>query len=126
GNYGISFWLPQVIKDTITQDPIAIGWLFVIPWGAAALVMVRVSQHSDETGERRWHLTLSCLLGAVAFGASAIPGIPGALGLAFLSLATVGVMSSFAVFWALPTRALSGTAAAAGIAWINSVGNLGG
>lgn len=126
GNYGISFWLPQVIKDTLSQNPVTIGWLFVIPWGTAAAAMIAVGQQSDQTGERRWHLVLSCLVGAAAFAASAIPGIPGVLGLMALSLATAGVMSTFSVFWALPTRLLSGTAAAAGIAWINSVGNLAG
>ncbi|HYW47583.1 MAG TPA: MFS transporter [Bryobacteraceae bacterium] len=126
GNYGIGFWLPQVIKDGITSDPLVIGWITVIPWAAAAAAMLVVGHHSDATGERRWHFSLSAILVAVSFAASAFPGIPGPLRLAALTVATVGIMSSFAVFWALPTAILSGTAAAAGIAWINSVGNLGG
>jgi D-galactonate transporter len=126
GNYGIGFWLPQVIKEGITVNPLAIGWISVIPWGASAAAMLAMGRHSDSTGERRWHFVLSCLLVAAGFAASAVPGIPGPLRLAALTLATIGIMSAFAVFWALPTAILSGTAAAAGIAWINSVGNLGG
>jgi len=126
GNYGIGFWLPQVIKDGITTNLLTIGWISVIPWAAAAVAMILVGKHSDATGERRWHFALSCLVVSAGFAASAIPGIPGPLRVAALTVATVGLMSAFAVFWALPTAILSGTAAAAGIAWINSVGNLGG
>jgi len=126
GNYGIGFWLPQVIKDGITSNPLIIGWISVLPWGAAAVAMILVGKHSDATGERRWHFALSCLLISAGFALSAIPGITGPLRVAALALATIGIMSAHAVFWALPTALLSGTAAAAGIAWINSVGNLGG
>ena len=126
GNYGIGFWLPQVIKEGITTNPLAIGWITAIPWGISALVMIAVGRHSDATGERRWHFAISCFLIAAGFAASATPSIPGPLRLAALSAAIVGLMCAFAVFWALPTALLSGTAAAAGIAWINSLGNLGG
>jgi D-galactonate transporter len=125
-NYGISFWLPQVIKDTLTRSTIAIGWLSVIPWAAAAIAMNLVGRHSDRTGERRWHLALAGLVVAIAFALSAVPGISGPAGLAALTFATMGIMSGLVVFWALPTSILSGSAAAAGIAWINAVGNLAG
>jgi sugar phosphate permease len=125
-NYGIGFWLPQVIKDTLTRNTIAIGWLSVIPWAAAAVVMNVVGRHSDRTGERRWHLAGSAMVVAVAFAMSAVPGISGPAGLAALTFATMGIMSGLVVFWALPTSILSGSAAAAGIAWINAVGNLAG
>jgi D-galactonate transporter len=126
GNYGISFWLPQFIKDDITVNPLAIGWITAIPWGAAAIVMILVGRHSDKTGERRWHFAISMFAAAAGFAASAAPAIPGTIRLAALSLSAIGIMAGFAVFWTLPTAILSGTAAAAGIAWINSVGNLGG
>jgi D-galactonate transporter len=125
-NYGISFWLPQVIKDTLTSNTIFIGFLSVIPWAAAAIAMNVVGRHSDSTGERRWHLALAGMVVAVAFALSAVPGISGPLGLAALTFATMGIMSGLVVFWALPTSILSGSAAAAGIAWINAVGNLAG
>ena len=126
GNYGLSFWLPQVIKETITKDPLAIGWLSVIPWATAGIVMILAGHHSDKTGERRWHLAGAGILVAVSYSISAIPGMPGVPGFAALTVATIGVMCTLALFWSLPTAILSGTAAAAGIAWINSVGNLAG
>ena len=126
GNYGIGFWLPQVIKETLTKDPVAIGWLFTIPSVVTIVAMFFVGRHSDATGERRWHFALSCILGTCAFAVSAIPGIPGPVGFAALTLANVGILCAFTLFWSLPTALLSGSAAAAGIAWINSVGNLAG
>ncbi len=126
GNYGIGFWLPQVIKDGITADPLLIGWITVVPWGAAAAAMIMVGHHSDATGERRWHFALTTIAAAAGFAASAFPGFPPPFRLLALTVAIMGIMSAFAVFWALPTAILSGTAAAAGIAWVNSVGNLAG
>ncbi len=126
GNYGIQFWLPQIVKDTLTTNPWHIGLLTTIPWAVAAVAMVLVGHHSDATGERRWHVALAAVAGAVGLSVSAIPGISGAVGLAALTLAAAGVISASATFWSLPTRYLSGAAASAGIAWINSVGNLGG
>ena len=126
GNYGITFWLPQVIKETLTQNPLAIGWISTIPGAASIVAMFVWGHHSDKTRERRWHMALAALLGAVAFGASAIPGISGTAGLAALTIASAALMCQFTIFWALPTGILSGSAAAAGIAWINSIGNLAG
>lgn len=126
GSYGIGFWLPQIIEDTLTKNPWHIGLLSILPWGAGAIAMVVTGHHSDVTGERRWHISVAGLIGAAAFAVSAIPGISGALGLAALTLATAGVMVTISVFWSLPTAILSSTAAAAGIAWINSIGNLAG
>lgn len=126
GNYGITFWLPQIIKDTITTDPQAIGWISIIPWTASIIAMNLWGHHSDKTGERRWHLALAATVGAAALAASAIPGISGPAGIAALTIAASAIMCQFAVFWALPTSILSGSAAAAGIAWINSIGNLAG
>lgn len=126
GNYGISFWLPQVVKDTLTKDPWQIGLLTTIPWACGAIAMVAVGHHSDVTGERRWHIALTGLIGAIAYAVSAVPGIPGALGFAALTIAIAGLTCAYSTFWALPTAFLSGAAASAGIAWINSVGNLAG
>ncbi len=125
-NYGVSFWLPQIVKDTISKDPLTIGFLTAIPWAVAAIAMVLVGHSSDRTGERRWHIALTSILCSVAFAASAFPGISGSLGLVALTIATASIASSYSTFWALPTTILSGTAASAGIAWINSVGNLAG
>jgi len=126
GNYGLWFWLPQTIKDTLTTDPWHIGLISMIPWGTAAIAMILYGHHSDVTGERRWHIALATLFGAAGFAVSAVPGISGVAGFAALTCAAVAFMCGQSLFWALPTAILSGSAAAAGIAWINSVGNLAG
>jgi nitrate/nitrite transporter NarK len=126
GNYFISFWMPQLIKDNFATDPWHIGLISMVPWGFGAVVMILWGHHSDTTGERRWHFALAGIVAAVFFIVSGIQGLDPVLGIAALALATAGIMSGLSTFWALPTAILSGTAAAAGIAWINSVGNLGG
>ena len=126
GNYGVTFWLPQIIRETITTSPWHIGLVSMIPWGAAAITAVVVGASSDRHQERRWHIATGAAIGAVAFAISGLPGLSGWTGLLFLTVATAGMMSTMTTFWALPTAILSGNAAAAGIAWINSVGNLSG
>jgi nitrate/nitrite transporter NarK len=126
GNYGLQFWLPQIIKDTLTKDSFHIGLYTMIPWGVTAVVMVLVGHHSDKTGERAWHLALSAAAGGLGLALSAIPGISGGFGLFALTIATAGIISASANFWSLPTMYLSGAAASGGIALINSIGNLGG
>jgi sugar phosphate permease len=126
GNYGITFWLPQVIKESITQNYSRIGLISAIPWMASAISMVVFAHHSDKTGERRRHMMLAAVIGTIAFAASAIPGIPGVWRIAALAVAASALMCQFAVFWSLPTAILAGSAAAAGIAWVNSLGNLAG
>jgi nitrate/nitrite transporter NarK len=125
-NYGVSFWLPQIVKETLSRNSLTIGFLTAIPWALAAVTMVAVGHHSDKTGERRWHIALTSIVCSVGFAASAIPGISGVLSFLAITVATASIASSYSTFWALPTTLLSGTAASAGIAWINSVGNLAG
>ena len=126
GNYGLGFWLPQIMKDTLSKDPLVIGFLTAIPWTFGAIAMILVGRHSDQTGERRWHVAITGVIGAIAFALSSIPQLSGVMVLLALTIATAGITSSYSTFWALPTTMLSGTAASAGIAWINSVGNLAG
>jgi len=126
GLYGISFWLPQIIKDALTTDNLMIGLIFAIPWGIAAMAMVGLGWHSDRTGERRWHVALACLVSSLAFIFCSLSGLVGWPGFVALIIATSGIMAALSTFWALPTAILKGTAAAAGIAWINSFGNLAG
>ena len=126
GIYGASFWLPQIVENTFSKDKWIIGLYSAIPWSFAAIGMVLVSRHSDRTGERRWHVGLSTLVAAAAFVISGLPGLPPVWVMVALAVAITGVMSAAACFWALPTAILSGTAAAAGIALINSLGNLAG
>ena len=126
GNYGLQFWLPQTISDSLTKDPWHIGLISAIPWGLGAIAMILYGHHSDATGERRWHVGLAGIVGALAFAASSLPGMSGTAAFVALTVAAITVLCAHATFWALPTALLSGTAAATGIAWVNSVGNLAG
>jgi ACS family tartrate transporter-like MFS transporter len=125
GGYGFEMWLPQIIRSFSEMSEFQVGLLNGIPYVVATILMVWNGRHSDRTGERRWHVAGSALAGAIGFIASAYAPTMG-LSLAALALAFAGVKSMVGPFWALSTASLSGTAAAAGIAWINSVGNLGG
>ena len=126
GLYGVGFWLPQLIRNAGVQDVLHIGLLTAIPYGLAALSMILVARNSDRTGERRWHAALPAFLGAAGLLFSTLHANDPVLALAALSVATAGILSTFPVFWSIPTAMLGGTAAAAGIAMINSLGNLAG
>ncbi|AMW07017.1 MFS transporter [Gemmatimonas phototrophica] len=126
--YGVNFWMPTIIQE-LGLDRTAylqIGLLSMIPWGVAGVTMLLWGGHSDRTGERRWHVTGGMVVTTVGLGLLAVTGTQVVPSLVALSLVAAGVLSSMSTFWAIPTNYLRGTAAAAGIAWINSIGNLGG
>jgi len=100
--------------------------LTAIPYGAAMLTMWLVSRNADRTRERRLHLVFVALLGSVGLIASAVFGHQPVLAMIALTVAAMGGLSTLPMFWSLPTAFLGGAAAAAGIALINSVGNLAG
>lgn len=125
-NYGANLWLPLIFKSR------AEGWsdstisaATAIPPLIAAVAMLLNGAHSDRTGERRWHLAGAFGVGALGLALSAQASSP-ALTLVAFSLASLGIMSALGPFWALSTSVMSGAAAAGAIAYINSVGNLGG
>ncbi len=124
--YGVSFWLPLIIEDISGFGTFAVGLLGAIPYLAGAVGMVLLARHSDATGERRWHVAVAAFVGAVGLVLTGAAGSSTVVEIAALTLAALGIYSTLATFWSLPTSFLSGTAAAAGIALINSVGNLGG
>lgn len=126
GLYGVGFWLPQLIKATGVKQVLDIGLLTAVPYGAAVVLMIVLSRSSDRSGERRWHIAGAALLGSAGLVASVIYGDSTPIALAALTLATAGILSTLPLFWTLPTALLGGTAAAAGIALINSIGNLAG
>ena len=99
------------------------GLLGAIPWTSGSIAMPTIARHSDATTERRWHVLVIGVAGSAAFAASAIPGVPGWVALPAPTVAAAGVPGAVSIFWRLPTAILSSTAAAAGIAWINPVGN---
>ena len=126
GQYGLTFWMPTLVKNAGVKDTFMVGVLSAIPYVCAAITMVLIGRSADARRERRWHLIVPALMGAVGFAVVATVGNNVALSIVFLSLAAAGVLTCAPLFWSLPTAFLQGTAAAAGIAAINSVGNLAG
>lgn len=126
GLYGVGFWLPQLIKNTGIKDVLNVGLLTAIPYGVAAISMIGVARSSDSSGERRRPMVMAGILGGLGLIASALFGQNTVVAISALTLATAGILTAFPLFWTLPTAYLTGTGAAAGIAVINSVGNLAG
>ena len=125
GGYGYELWLPTIIKSFSTTSSFVLGTINAIPYFAAGVAMLLVARYSDKTGERRGVVAVAAISSAVGFALSAYFKNP-YLAMASLTLAFMGIKCTIAPFWAMTTAFLGGTAAAAGIAFINSVGNLGG
>jgi nitrate/nitrite transporter NarK len=113
------------VIQTFGLDPFRIGFLTAIPYLVAAIGMVLWGARSDRTNERILHVALPLLLGGAAFAWSAFTG-PLWLTMVALTLATLGIHAAIGTFWSLPTAILTGTGAAAGLALVNSMGNLAG
>jgi ACS family tartrate transporter-like MFS transporter len=125
GGYGYEMWLPSIVKGFSGQSDFMVGLITAIPYLAAGIAMFFAGRHSDRTGERRGHVAVAALTAALGFALAGSLHNPW-LAMAGLTLAFMGLKSTMGPFWALGTSFLSGTAAAGGIAFINSVGNLGG
>lgn len=126
GVYGVSFFLPTIIKSMGHTDVVEIGLISSIPYSVSVVVMLLVARSADRTGERRWHVAIPGVLGAVGLALSVVLAKDGTLAIAALTLGLSGIMTTLPLFWSLPTAFLAGTGAAAGIALINSLGNLAG
>jgi sugar phosphate permease len=124
-SYGLQFWIPQIVKEMAGFTVLQIGLVSAIPYVAASIGMVALGMSSDRSGERLLHVAIPTAIGALGFAATAAFSSP-VPGVIALSIASVGVNSTRGPFWALPTRFLSGTAAAGGIALINLIASLGG
>jgi len=123
--YAMGFWMPQIVRNASGASDLTVGLLSAIPYAVAAVGMVIIGRNSDRTGERRWHIALTAVVGGAAFAATGlVHGIVPSI--ATLSLAMLGLASMLGPFWAFATSFLSGIGAAAGIALVNSVGNIGG
>lgn len=124
GLYGLGFWIPTVLASrgiALTH----LGWAAALPYLAAVVGMILWSRNSDRRRERRLHLAVAYVLGAIGFLLAAFaPSAPIAI-LGF-TLAAIGILSAMPVFWSSSTLALTGPMVAAHIAVINSIGNLGG
>jgi ACS family tartrate transporter-like MFS transporter len=125
GLYTIGFWAPLIIKG-LGFSIFHVGLLVAIPNLIAVVGMILWSQNSDRTGERYWHAALACLIGAVGMVVAARAGSSATLAIAGLSLTAFGVSAAKPPLWCLPTTFFAGTAAAASIGLINSLGTLGG
>lgn len=125
GLYGVGFWMPTLIKQTGVNSPLAIGFLTAIPNLFAIIGMILISRSSDRSRERRWHLAIPALFGALGLFLTTMT-TDVTMSMVALTVANVGICTVLPLFWSQPTAILGGTAAAAGIALINSVGNLAG
>jgi ACS family tartrate transporter-like MFS transporter len=125
GGYGLLLWMPQIIKGLGQLSDITVGLLTMAPFALGFVGQMVVSRHSDRTGERRLHLA-GCYLAACLFLlASAF--IPGAVA-RYISLCLVGatLYAGTPIFWTLAGTFMTGAAAAAGIAFINTLAQIGG
>jgi len=122
---GILFFVPQIIKSIGVTSNMTVGWLTMIPYISGGIGLVVWGMVSDRMHERRWNLLGACVVSAIGL---IIAGMTMGTWWAMvgLSIATFGFYGSKGPFWAMPPMFLTGTAAAASIAWINSIGNLGG
>jgi MFS family permease len=126
GLYGTGFWIPQLIKNTGVTDPLYLGLLTAIPYSFGAIAMVVLGRSSDRSGERRLHFALASFLGAIGIVISNLFRQNTLIAMVGLTIATLGILATLPLFWPMPTALLAGTSAAAGLAWINSLGNLAG
>ena len=124
--YGISFWLPQILQGSSGYSSAMVVLLSAIPYISATAGLVILGTRSDQTGERRWHVAMPCLIGALGFVLTVLAPPTPAYALTTLSIAAFGIWGTLGPYWAIPTAFLRGTAAAGGIALVNSIGNLGG
>jgi nitrate/nitrite transporter NarK len=126
GLYGISFWLPTIVKAFGVKGYLRIGLITAIPYFVAVVGMLILSRSSDRTGERRLHYVFNVIAGAIGLILSGVFASNPYLSIVFLSVGTLGVIGSMPIFWPIPSAFLAGTASAAGIGLVNSIGNLGG
>jgi ACS family tartrate transporter-like MFS transporter len=125
GSYGLTLWVPTIIKGLSGFTNFEVGLISAIPYIAAAAAMILIGKSSDRTGERFMHVAIPSVIGALGFVATGLMQSPAPAMLA-LAIAAAGDYGTRGPFWALPGRFLSGSAAAAGIAFINTMGAVGG
>ena len=124
GLYTLGIWAPQIIGQ-FGLSTMQVGFLNAVPPAIAIIAMILWARHSDRTGERTWHVVIACLVAAVGLALAGVASSVVAV-VAALTVVNVGISAAKPPLWSMPTMFLSGPAAAAGIATINSIGNLGG
>jgi D-galactonate transporter len=126
GLYGLSFWLPSIIKSTGIHDLATLGWISTVPYIVAIPAIIITGLSADRFRTRRLHFALALVVGAAGFAASGMFTLNLMLTVISLSVAAAGILSGLSLFWGVPTAFLAGTSAAVGIAFINSIGSLAG
>lgn len=124
GLYTLGLWSPLIIR-AFGLTALETGFVNAIPATVSMVAMVLWARHSDRSGERVWHVVWPCLLAAVGLAGAALAGTLVAVVIA-LTVINIGISCAKAPMWAMPAQFLTGPAAAAGVAAINSIGNLGG
>ena len=124
GLYAVGLWLPQIVSS-FGFTTTATGFVTAIPYIVSAAGMLAWTRRSDRRGERVRHVAIPTVVAGLALIAASQAGTP-FLTIAALSVAALGVFAALPTFWTLPTRLLTGTAAAGGIALINALGSFGG
>jgi MFS family permease len=123
-NYGVTFFVPQIV-ESFGFTNLQTGFVSAVPYVVGAAAMAMWARRSDRANERRLHTVMPLVVTAAGLAAAAVTRTPG-LTIAAFAVTTAGIYGAFPVFWTLPTAVLSGSAAAGGIALINSIGNLSG
>ncbi|QRX81653.1 MFS transporter [Glaciimonas sp. PAMC28666] len=126
GNATIAFWSPSIIKEIGIVGNLQIGLISAVPFLAGTVAMIWNGIHSDRSGERHLHCALATLVASIGLILTGFFIGNAILALCALTLAAAGILAAFPVFWSIPAAFLTGTAAAGGIALINSIGNLAG
>jgi MFS family permease len=118
----LSFWMPLMIRDFGIKDVVSVSLYSVVPNAIGAVGLVLIARHSDRVRERRKHFAFCTIGGAIALAALTLhpPSFPAML--AILSVAAVLIFAALPIFWSVPPGYLSGKTAAAGIAFISSIG----
>ena len=122
---GIYFWLPTIIRNSGIKEVLYIGLLGCIPFIIGCVFQLLIARHSDRAMERRWHVALSALTAAIGWCMMPMFATNPAMSIFLLILAGVGTYGAMGPFWTMPSALLSGTAAAAGIAVVSSIGAAG-
>lgn len=126
GVYAISFWLPSVIKAGNWGNMLVVGWVTAIPYFAATVFMIYLGKSADARNERRWHLAIPMMMSALGLMITAYFSASPTIALVGLTIATMGAFTALPMFWPLSSGFLSASAAAGGLAIINSVGQIAG
>jgi MFS family permease len=126
GVYGINFWLPTIIRETGLDSVLAVGLVTAACYFSSAVISVLVTRRAERVNEKRWHAALAAITGGASLALSVLWTDSTVVTAVLLTLATSGALVASALFWSFPGSLLTGVGVAAGLAAINSAGNLGG